>query len=72
MFSYAINIWRLQFLNLSTIDMIIVFWEAKVQGQVSLIKSVDILHRTDLMEFSNLVNEGWDDFLASVPRFAIT
>ena len=68
----TINIWRLQFLNLSTIDMIIVFREAKDQGQTSLIKSVDILPHTDLMEVSNLANESWDDFLASVPRFAIT
>ena len=52
--------------------MIIVFREAKDQGQTSLIKSVDISPYTDLMEVSNLANESWDDFLASVPRFAIT
>ena len=52
--------------------MIIVFREAKDQGQTSLIKSVDILPHTDLMEVSNLANESWDDFLASVPRFAAT
>ena len=52
--------------------MIIVFREAKDQGQISLVKSVDILPHADLMEVSNLANEGWDDFLASVPRFAIT
>ena len=68
----TINIWRLQFLNLSTIDMIIVFWEAKVQGQVSLIKSVHISPHANLMEVSNLANESWNDFLASVARFAIT
>ena len=52
--------------------MIIVFREAKDQGKTSLIKSVDILPHTDLMEVSNLANESWDDFLASVPSFAIT
>ena len=68
----TINISRLQFLNFSIIDMIIMLREAKVQGQTSLIKSVDILPHTDLMEVSNLANESWDDFLGSVPRFAIT
>ena len=52
--------------------MIIVFREAKDQGKTSLIKSVDILPHTDLMEVFNLANESWYDFLASVPRFAIT
>ena len=52
--------------------MIILFRKAKDQGQTSLIKPVDILPHTDLMEVSNLANESWDDFLASVPRFAIT
>ena len=52
--------------------MIIVFREAKDHGQTSFIKSVDILRHTHLMEASNLANETWDDFLASVPRFAIT
>ena len=50
--------------------MIIVFREAKDQGQTSLIKSVDILPHIDLMEVSNLANESWDGFLASMPRFA--
>ena len=53
----TINIRRLQSLNLSIIDMINVFREAKDQGQTSLIKSVDILPHTDLMEVSNLANE---------------
>ena len=53
----TINIWRLQFFNLSTTDMIIVFREAKDQGQTSLFKSVDILPHTDLIEVSNLANE---------------
>ena len=52
--------------------MIIVIREAKDQGQTSLIKSVDILPHTDLMQVSNLANESWDDVLASVPRFAIS
>ena len=68
----TINIGRLQFLNMSTIGMINVFREAKDQGKTSFIKSVDILPHTDLMEVSNLANESWDDFQASVPRFAIT
>ena len=68
----TVNISRLQFLNLSTIAILSMLREVNVQGQTSLIKSVDILPRTDLMEVSNLANESWDDFLASVPRFAIT
>ena len=68
----TINIWRLHFLNLSAIDVIIVLRKAKDQGQTSLIKSFDILPNTDLMEVSNLANESWDDFRASVPRFVIT
>ena len=52
--------------------MIILFREGKDQGQTSLIKSVDILPHTGLMEVSNLANESWDDFLASVPTFAAT
>ena len=52
--------------------MIIEFGEAKDQGQTSLIKSVGILPHTDLMDVSNSANENLDDFLASVPRFAIT
>ena len=48
--------------------MIIAFREAKYQGQSTLIKPVDILPHTDVMEVPNLANESWNDFLASVPR----
>ena len=68
----TINISRLQFLNLSTIDTTIAFREAKDQGQTSLIKSVDILPHSDLLEVSNLAKESLDKFLASMARFAIT
>ena len=51
--------------------MIIVFREAKDQGETNFIKSVDILSHTDLMKVS-IANASWDDFLASVPTFAIT
>ena len=68
----TINIWRLQFLIFCNINIIIVFREAKDQGQTSLIKFVDILPLTDLTEVSNMANESWDDFQASVPRFAAT
>ena len=60
------------FLNLGTIDMIIVCRQAKDQGQTSLIKTVDILPHTNLMEGSNPTNDSLDDFLASMPRFDIT
>ena len=44
----------------------------KIWSQTSLIKFVDILPNTDLMEVSDLANENLDDFLASAPRIAIT
>ena len=52
--------------------MIIVSREAIDQGKTSLVKSVDILPHTDLMEVSNLANESWDDFLGLALKFVIT
>ena len=62
----------MQFLNLSTIGVIIVFRQAEDLKQACLIQYVDILPYVEPTEASNLANESWNDFLAYVPRFAIT
>ena len=56
---------------MSTVGVIIEFRQATDQMQVCFIQSVDIWGHADPMEISNLANESWEDFKASVPKFAI-